>query len=151
MPRPARLVSRWYVAAALSLVGICAATGLALAIGYDGVLALAWAGAAAAALMEIAIVVALVVPRRTALPPADPSGSIVLRAPGVLVGSLLGSWIAVFVSAAFWVWVALTDFSQIDAAGPLLIMVLAVVGSLPELGRLLTGRLHRWQLTLTDR
>jgi hypothetical protein len=41
-----------------------------------------------------------------------------------------------------------SDLLALEAPGASLVMVVGAVGSLPDLLRLLTGRLHRWRLEL---
>ena len=41
-----------------------------------------------------------------------------------------------------------TDFDEIEAPGATLLTVVGALGMLPDLVRLLTGRLHRWRLEI---
>lgn len=50
--------------------------------------------------------------------------------------------------AGLWAYVMVTDFSAIESPGFTLVTIAASVGLLPDLARLLTGRLHRWRLEL---
>lgn len=100
------------------------------------------------ALIVVTLVVSLLGPRRD-LPPRDASGAVVVRAPVVMVGSLIGAWLVLLAAAAVWVFLMLTDFSRVDPAGPVVVVVLGSLGSLPYLARLLTGRLHRWEVRMT--
>lgn len=52
------------------------------------------------------------------------------------------------VAAGLWVGAAATGFDDIASPGFTLVAVVGALGSLPDLVRLLTGRLHRWRLVL---
>ena len=43
---------------------------------------------------------------------------------------------------------AITDFSALESPGFSLLTIAGAIASLPDLARLLTGRLHRWRLEL---
>jgi hypothetical protein len=64
------------------------------------------------------------------------------------VWPLVGAWIALLVVAGLWVVIGLIDVDDIESPGFALVTVLGALASLPDLARLLTGRLHRWRLEL---
>ena len=148
--KPLRLIPRWYAACVLTLFGVVTCVGLVATVVEDGAVALAWGFATAAGvLFLVAAVVALVWPRRRRTLTPGPDGSLVIASPAVLVWTLLGSWLFLLCSGAVWIYLAVTDFSRISEAGPIVVVIIGTIASLPELVRLLTGRLHRWRLTLT--
>ncbi len=55
---------------------------------------------------------------------------------------------ALLVVAVLWAWLAVTDLRSLDSPGFALLAILGALASLPDLVRLLTGRLHRWTLEL---
>lgn len=149
MSRP-RYVSRLYTVSVLLLVGLLSGVGVVAALLEDGAVALAWAFLAGSGLLLLlAVVVGLAWPRHTRALVPDAQGTVVLRSPAVLVWSLLAAWSAALAAAVTWGWLAVTDVARVTEAGPLAVFVLGAVASLPELFRLVTGRLHRWRVTLT--
>lgn len=80
--------------------------------------------------------------------PVEPrsDGVVVVESPAVLVGLLLGAWLAMLCAVAAFLVVAATDFDAIESPGGLLVMVVGGLASLPDLLRLLRGRLHRWRV-----
>ncbi len=147
---PLRLIPRWYAACALTFFGLFTCVGVVAAAVEDGVVALAWGFlAAAGVLFVVSLVIALLWPRRRWALTPGPGGSVVIDSPVALAWSLLGSYLLVLCSAGVWIYLAVTDFSRISEAGPVVVVILGAIASLPELFRLLTGRLHRWRLTLT--
>jgi amino acid transporter len=79
-------------------------------------------------------------------PSAD--GSRVLRAPALTVWPLVGALVALYVVVAMMAVVAVTDFAALEAPGATLVAVAGAIAGLPDLLRLLTGRLHRWRIEL---
>ena len=147
---PGRFVSRAYTTCVLLLVGVTSGVGVVAALVEDGLVGAAWGLLAAAGmLLEFALVVALAWPRRTSPLVPDATGTIEVTSPAVLGWFLVGSWLCVLAGAAVWAWVAVTDPSRVTEAGPLAVMGIGAVASLPDLVRLLTGRMHRWRVTLT--
>ncbi|MFC6287851.1 PH domain-containing protein [Nocardioides sp. GCM10027113] len=73
---------------------------------------------------------------------------VVLRSPLAITVGVLTAWAAVLVLAVLIARVAITDFSQIESPGGALLAVVGAIGTLPDLVRLTTGRLHRWRLEL---
>lgn len=110
----------------------------------------AWGVALAVLLLWGAVVVATLVPRRRGPVPPRPDGSVLVESPTALVALLVGAWLVMLLAVAAWVVVAVTDFAAVENPGFLLVMVLGGVGSLPDLARLLTGRLHRWRVIADD-
>lgn len=123
----------------------------AMAMVEDGpVQPAAWGVATAALLVWVAAVQATLVPRRPRpLRPRD-DGALVIESPPVLAGALVVAWFLMLVAVAFWSYVAITDFGAITNPGWTLVMTLGALGSLPDLVRLVTGRLHRWRLVAAD-
>ena len=129
---------------------VVATLGFAL-LGAFADVPLSWAGwlsAVSSGLLLLAAAVALTAPRRRRVLQPEPDGTLVIDSPAVVAAALVGAWFALLVVAALWVVVAVTDLGSIESPGFTLVMVLGAVGSLPDLVRLLTGRLHRWRLVL---
>ncbi|GAB2874460.1 hypothetical protein GCM10027026_26430 [Myroides odoratimimus subsp. xuanwuensis] len=104
--------------------------------------------AVATGLTLIAAARSLVGPvRRQDLRPRH-DGTVVIESPALIAWALVGAWAALLGVAGLWVWVAVTDFDAIESPGFTLVTVVGALASLPDLVRLLTGRLHRWRLTL---
>lgn len=144
-----RLIPLWWSAVVLTVL-VVATVGFAL-LGTFSSGAMRWAGwlsALSAGLLLLAAVVALATPRRRRTLRPAPDGTLVIDSPAVIAWSLVGAWVGLLVVAALWVVVAATDLGSIESPGFTLVMVLGAVGSLPDLVRLLTGRLHRWRLVL---
>lgn len=144
-----RLVSRTWTTCVLLVLVAATAVYAAMGATADGWLRwAAWSTALAWLLLVVAALVAFVAPRRRRplLPSAE--GSVRVEAPLSLVGALLGAWGAVLVAAGLWVVAAVTGLDEIAAPGFTLVAVVGALGTLPDLVRLLTGRLHRWRLVL---
>lgn len=101
--------------------------------------AFVWAAAGSATLL----------PRRRRDPDRE-GGRTVLAGSRRLVTLLLAAWALMLTGAAAWVVVAVVDLDAVDNPGWLLVLVLGALGSLPDLVRLATGRLHRWRVTLDE-
>ncbi len=110
----------------------------------------AWGVALAALLLWGAVLSATVLPRRHEPVEPGPDTSVVVVSPPAIALLLVAAWVVMLVAVAGWVVVAVTDFSSIESPGFTLVMVLAALGSLPDLARLLTGRLHRWRVVADD-
>lgn len=148
MTSPARLVPRWFSALVVVLLAVFALGMLVLALVDDGVMRWsAWGLSAAAALVLCSAVSALVVPRRAA-PVRGADGTVSFVAPALTVWPLIGAWVAVLCVAAIWAYIAVTDLSQLESPGFALVTIVGAVGSLPDLARLVTGRLHRWRVVI---
>lgn len=143
------LVPRWYVAAVLAVLVVSTAATTGVALVRDG--AVGWSlrlAALAAGLLLVAACSALARPRRRRPMRTTAAGVGVHRAPAATVWPLLGAWFAALAMAASWVYLAVTDFSALEGHGWILVTVVGALGSAPDLVRLLTGRLHRWQLEI---
>jgi len=81
---------------------------------------------------------------RALVPTAD--GTVMFVAPALTAWPLVGAWVALLGTAMMWAYVAVTDFSALESPGAALVTIAASIASLPDLVRLLTGRLHRWRL-----
>lgn len=145
-----RLIPRWYAA---TVVGGLAVFTVALAATTaafgDGPAGLSMGGlATCSALLLVAAASALVRRRRPRDPAVAPDGSRVFRAPPLTVWPLVGAWVALLATAAVWGWLAITDFGALESPGFSIVAIVGALASLPDLVRLLTGRLHRWTLAL---
>ncbi len=144
-----RLIPRWYVVTVVAVLAVLTLVFTGLAATSDGVLGWsAWGLTAATGLMLVAAVSSLARPRRPRPPTIAPDGTRVFLAPATTVWSLIGAWFALLVVAALWIVVAVTDFDSLESPAFALITVVGALASLPDLFRLLTGRLHRWRLEL---
>jgi hypothetical protein len=145
----ARLIPRWYPPAVIGLLTVLTLAFLGLALFVDGVMRIsAWGLLAFAGLLLCAAVSALARPRRRRQPRVTADGARVFVAPALTVWPLVGAWLAVLVVAGVWGYVAVTDLDALESPGFALLTVVGAAGSLPDLVRLLTGRLHRWRLEL---
>jgi hypothetical protein len=143
-----RLVPRWFSALVIVVLGLFALGMLALALVDDGVVRWsAWGLSAAAGLVLCSAVSALVVPR-SGRPIRGADGTVTFLSPALTVWPLVGAWAAVLWVAATWAYVAVTDFGELESPGFALVTVVGAVGSLPDLARLVTGRLHRWRVVI---
>ena len=146
---PVRLVPRWFTAVVVSALTLVVLGFLLLALTVGGVMQWsAWGLVASAALAWCSAVSALARPRRHREPHVTPEGVRVFVAPGLTTWPLVGAWVALLVVAGTWAYVALTDFGALESPGFVLLTILGAVASLPDLVRLVTGRLHRWRLEL---
>lgn len=120
-----------------------------MTVAADG--ALAWSGVGllvAFAALLVAAGSALVRPRRQREPEVAPDGARIFRAPAPTVAGLLVAWAALLSVALLWAWLAVTDLDALESPGFALATITAALASVPDLVRLLTGRLHRWTLVL---
>ena len=146
---PLRLIPRWFTVVVSALLTLFTVAFLGLALSVDGVLGWsAWGLLAFAGLLLCSAVSALARPRRRAEPIIEADGTRVFLAPGATTWPLVVAWFALLVVAAIWAYVAVTDFSALESPGFSLVAIAGAVASLPDLARLLTGRLHRWRLEL---
>lgn len=143
------LVPVWFRVVAIG-VPLLATVGLAaLAATSTGALAaLGWTMTTATALTLVAAVAAVGVPRRRRALPGPPE-VVVISSPAPVAVALVGAWIAALLAAVLTVVVALGDVGDLEAPGAAWALVVGALASLPDLVRLLTGRLHRWRVTLT--
>lgn len=143
------LVPRWYVAVVLAVLVVSTAATTGFALARDG--AIGWSlrfAALAAGLLLVAACSALARPRRRRPMMTTAAGVGVHRVPAATVWPLLVAWFAALALAASWVYLAVTDYSALEGHGWVLVTVVGALGSAPDLVRLLTGRLHRWQLEI---
>ncbi|MDZ5662546.1 hypothetical protein SFC79_12300 [Nocardioides sp. S-58] len=146
----ARLIPRWYAVTVVTVLtlftlGLAAATA---AFADDLAGRSMWGLVACAALVLVAAVSSLLRPRRRREPEVTADGTRVFRAPALTVWPLVLGWFALLATAAVWGWVALTDFDALESPGFSIVAIVGALASLPDLVRLLTGRLHRWTLEL---
>lgn len=144
-----RLIPRWWTSCVLSVLGLAT-----IGFGVGGVVADGPTGwsmrllALAAGLTLVAAARSLLAPRRPRQLHPGSDGTTVIESPALLVWPLLAAWGALLGVAALWAWVALTDFGALESPGFALLTVAGALASLPDLVRLLTGRLHRWRIVL---
>lgn len=144
-----RLLPRWFGVVVVLLLAVVGAVLLVAGLVSDGLGRVTGLLLALACLLVgVSAVRALLWPRRRAALTADESGAIVIRSPASIAWPLVLAWIVGLGVVVLWVAVAVTDFSAIESPGFALLAVVGAIGSLPDLFRLLTGRLHRWELTL---
>ena len=146
---PVRLIPRWYTAVVVASLAVLTLGAVGLGVFSSGpMVPSAWTFAAATGAGLVAALSALARPRRRRELEVLPDGTRVLRGPLLTVVALLVAWAALSVTAGIWLYVAVTDFDEIEAPGATLLAVVGAVGMLPDLVRLLTGRLHRWTLEI---
>ena len=144
---PTRLIPVWYVVTAAGMLAVLTLVFAGLAATTDGIQGLAaWGLVVATGLLLVAALSSLARPRRPREPSVGTDGSRVFLAPAATVWSLVGAWLALLIVAASWVVVGATDLDDIESPGLALVAVIGALASLPDLSRLLTGRLHRWRL-----
>lgn len=144
---PQRLIPRWFTALSVLLLGFLAVVFLVLAALASGPMRPAvWALVVMTSALLVAALSALARPRRRREPEVRPDGTRVLRAPALTVVALLVALAAAYVAAGWLAWLAATDLAELEAPGASLVAVLGAIGLVPDVVRLLTGRLHRWTL-----
>lgn len=149
MVSPARLIPRWWTATVLLLLLVGVLVGALMTSVADGALARSGAGLLVAfAALFVAACSAFARPRRRREPEVAADGTRAFRAPLVTVAGLLIAWAALLVVAALWAWLAVTDLGALESPGFALLTIAGGLASVPDLVRLLSGRLHRWTLEL---
>lgn len=145
-----RLIPRWYAAVTVIFLGILTlAFGLTGALVDGSVMSRSVLGLAlVCGLLLVAACSAFVRRRRPREPSVTPEGARVFVAPGATVWPLVGAVVVLYAVVAMWVVVAVTDFSELESPGFSLVAIVGALAGLPDLVRLLTGRLHRWRLEL---
>lgn len=144
-----RLVPRWFAPLAFTLVGVAVLSSVLLSFVLTGVLAWSFRLAAVASVLGlVATLSALARSRRRHEPIIGPDGTRTFLAPAATAWPLVGVFVAVMAMVALWAYAVVTDFSAIESPGFTLVTIAAAVGLLPDLVRLLAGRLHRWRLEL---
>lgn len=149
MVSQARLIPRWWTATVLTVLIVATLVGLVMALVADG--PLAWSGAGLLvgfASLLVAAISALARPRRRREPEVAADGTRIFRAPALTVAGLLVAWSMLLAVAVLWAYLALTDFAALESPGFSLVTIGGALASLPDLVRLVTGRLHRWTLEL---
>lgn len=144
-----RLIPRWWTATVLLLLLIGVLVGVVMTSVADG--ALAWSGGGllvAFGALFLAACSAFARPRRRREPEVAADGSRTFRAPLLTVAGLLVAWAALLAVAVLWAWLAVTDFGALESPGFALLAIAGGLASVPDLVRLVTGRLHRWALDL---
>lgn len=146
---PVRLIPRWYTVTVVTVLVLATLLMVGLSLTVGGVMGWStWGLVATFGLLLISAVSALVRRRRPRDPQVTADGVRVFVAPAATTWPLVGAWLAGLVVAALWAYIAVTDFSALESPGLSLLTIVGAVGSLPDLVRLLTGRLHRWRLEL---
>ena len=144
-----RLIPRWFAVVVIGALTLFVLGFLVLALSVEGLMRWsAWGLFVFAALLLCSAVSALARPRRRREPQVTPEGVRVFVAPGLTTWPLVGAWVSLLVVAGTWAFVAVTDFGALESPGFALLTIVGAVASLPDLVRLLTGRLHRWRLEL---
>ena len=148
--QPARLIPRWFAPVTLTFLVVLtilfATTG---ALVDDGVMSRSVLGLAlTCGLLLVATCSAFVRRRRRRDPVVAADGTRVFVSPAATVWPLVGAVVALYAVVAMWAFVAVTDFSELESPGFSLVTIVGAVAGLPDLVRLLTGRLHRWRLVL---
>lgn len=145
--RPSRLIPRWFAVAVIGLLVLFTLFALGLGLFATGpMVPSAWTMTVAGVGGLVAAVPALAGRRRRREPVVSRDGTRVLRGPLMIVVGLLVAWAALYATAGIWIYVALTDIDEIESPGFALVTVIGALGMVPDLVRLLTGRLHRWTL-----
>lgn len=145
-----RLIPRWWSTTVIVVLTVFTLViGLISAVAGDGLVDLSMFGlAVVSGLVLVSAMSAFVRPRRRREPKVLADGSRVFRAPALTTWPLVAAWIVVLGVAAVWGWVVVTDIGELESPGFSLVMVVGALGSLPDFARLVTGRLHRWTLTV---
>lgn len=144
-----RLVSWWWLSGVLALLGAMVAgflVVLAVAGGFDRVITALLVLMSASLLASVLTTLAV---RRRARPlPMSADGTVVISSPAVAAAGLLVAWLSALVLAAVWAGLAVVDFDRVEAPGFTIVMWVGALATLPDLVRLLTGRLHRWRVII---
>ena len=145
-----RLIPRWFapvtVAFLVVLTLVLAVTG---ALADDGVMSRSVLGLALmCGCLLVATCSAFVRRRRRRDPVVTVDGARVFVSPAATVWPLVGAVVSLYAVVAMWAFVAVTDFSELESPGFSLVTIVGAIALLPDLVRLLTGRLHRWRLVL---
>ncbi|MBM0126566.1 hypothetical protein [Pimelobacter simplex] len=143
------LVPRWWTASVLLLLLLGLLAAAAMTVAAEG--AVAWCGVGllvAFAGLLVAAGSAFLRPRRRREPEVAIDGARTFRTPALTVAGLLAAWVALLVVALLWGWLAIVDLGSLESPGVALATVAAALASVPDLVRVVTGRLHRWTLVL---
>lgn len=144
-----RLAPRWAVVVVCALALVLLATGAVLSAGSTGLERAVALGYLVLGVLATVVAALAFAPRRDREPARAADGSVTFAAPALQVGCLLLGWATVWVLAALVVArVATGGLDAVESPGAALVLVVATVASLPDVVRLLGGRLHRWRLTV---
>ena len=144
-----RLIPRWFAPVTVTFLVVLTLAFAVSAAVTDGVMSRSIGGLAVmCGLLLVATCSAFVRPRRPRDPDVTPDGHRVFTSPAATVWPLVGAALALYVVVGMWVYVAATDFSALESPGFSLVAIAGGVALLPDLVRLVTGRLHRWRLEL---
>ena len=146
---PLRLIPRWYTVLVLVILTVTTLAALGLSLVHDG--ALGWSFRALlvfAGLLLVSAVSSLVRPRRRSEPVVGADGTRTFVAPAATVYPLVVAMVAMWLTGALWAYVALTDFDSLESPGFALVAIAGAAAAVPDLARLVTGRLHRWRLEI---
>lgn len=145
-----RLIPRWYVVLVFVLLGAAFVSAVMISVFADGADRMrAVVSAVPVGLVLVAVSTALLGHRRAVDVTADADGVTRVDSPFILGGSLVAAWAAFIVWVGVFGYALVTDTGSLTSPGFLGVGVLAGLGMVPDLWRLLTGRLHRWRLVLT--
>ena len=145
-----RLIPRWFAPTTVTFLTVLTLLfATSAAVVDDGVMSRSiGALAVMCGLLLVAACSAFVRRRRRRAPDVTPDGRRVFVSPGSTVWPLVGAAVVVYVVVVMWVYVALTDFSALESPSFSLVAIAGAIGLLPDMLRLVTGRLHRWRLEL---
>ncbi|MCY7396166.1 MAG: hypothetical protein LH468_08465 [Nocardioides sp.] len=148
---PRALIPRWWVAATVAVLVVAVVGWAALGVVSEGPTRPAALLSSSAAALALVSATAALLHRRRPRPAVDITGApIVFETPALVLWPLLLAWMLLLATAAAWIVVVATDITSLDAPVFVFLIIVAALGSLPDLARLLSGRLHRWRLTVDD-
>ncbi|WP_036491341.1 MULTISPECIES: hypothetical protein [Nocardioides] len=144
-----RLAPRWpgvFLSAVLSLMLVAGVVVAAVGGHSEQAPALVFGAVGAVGLV---LCVVLFWPRRRRELVRDVDGSLTIAAPWAVVVVMIAAWAMAGVVGASLVFTVVTDgIDALESPGAALVLVGALLASLPDAVRLATGRLHRWRVTL---
>jgi hypothetical protein len=144
-----RMFSRHWAASALLLLTACAGGGVAALFAADGAARVAYASLGLSALsLLVAAVRSMVVPRRRRDLRTAPDGTVVIVSPALIVWPVVLFCLLLYAAAVGLAVLLVFDFESVEAPGAAVTAVIGAVMGAPDMARLVTGRLHRWRLTL---
>lgn len=148
-PVTTRLIPRWWIASTIVLLLACLGVGVIALLAADGLARVVYMGIGVAALLLlVAAVRSFLLPRRRRVLPIDADGATVIESPALIVWPVVLSWLVLFVSAVGLPVLLVVDPDAVEAPGAAVATGIGAVMAVPDTFRLLTGRLHRWRLTL---
>lgn len=143
-----RLSPRWAVVAMCAMAVMLLVVGTGLAAVTDGVDRWIAAGLALAGLCAVVFLAYGFWPRTPQPLHPGPDGSVSIAAPVLQVAAALTGWLVMLLLAGLIAFVLVTrGMSAVESPGAAVVIVGAALASIPDLVRLLTGRLHRWRLS----